>query len=122
MPELTLKQDEIDHLMESIQGSADIGSTDNTYDDLEWGKAIVRKSKTIRALSNRLYFAMATHADPWIIKEAKNDLHNEAFGLWCLKRKIDKSDYYAIIKRELKKRNLRFIRNNPPGFKLVYKK
>jgi len=117
MPDL--RQDEIDHLLESIQGSSDFETIDNTTNKLNAAITVIKRAKTVYALSNRLYFAMATRADYDTIKEARRDLHTEAFGLWCANRGIEKNDYYAIIKRELKKRGLRYINTNPPGYKLV---
>ena len=114
-----LKQDEIDHLLNSFQGTTDFEAIDNSVDKLEAATKIVKKAKAVRALMNRLYFAMATSSNHEIIREATRDLHNEMFGLWCVNRGMDKKDYYALIKKELKRRGLRYISINPPGYKLV---
>jgi len=114
-----LRQDEIDHLLESIQGTTDFQSIDDTANKINAAQKTEKIAKKVQALAGRLYFAMATRADFETILEARRDLHNEAFGLWCANRGIDKNDYYAIIRRELKKRGLRFTQKNPPGYKLV---
>jgi len=62
---------------------------------------------------------MAMCYDQERIDEAIRDLHNEMFGLWCANRGIDKKDYFSIMKKEIKRRGLRYISSNPPGYKLV---
>jgi len=124
MAEGNLKQAEIDHLLERIQGTsgfsaADFEDADNAVDKLAIAQKKINKAKTVRALADRLYFAMDMRSDPETIEEARRDLHSEAFGLWCANRGIDKNDYYSIIKKELKRRGLRYVSANPPGFKLV---
>jgi hypothetical protein len=114
---MDLRQDEIDHLMENIKDGIDLNN-DAIY-KADMSVATIKRAKTVRALTNRLCFAMITRANDETIKEAGRDLHNEMFGLWCANRRIEKSDYYSIVRKELKKRNLRFISANPPGCKLV---
>jgi len=111
-----LKQDEIDHLLDSLKNTADF---DETALKVNSSEIVIKKAKTVRALTNRLYFAMAMRASSEVISYAKQDLHNEMFGLWCANRGIEKNDYYTLIKKELKRRGLRYVSSNPSGFKLV---
>jgi hypothetical protein len=109
MAEANLKQDEIDHILDSLKGADGYDAVGSTLDKANAALAIVKKAKAVYALMERLYFTMATRADLEAVKEARHDLHCEAFGLWCANKGIGKDDYYAIIRRELKRRGLRYV-------------
>jgi len=114
-----LSQDEIDHLTESLQGAADIDPIETEVTTTEKLDALKRKSKNVHTLSKRLYYLMMVRADFDKVNDARRDLHNAKFGLWCANRSMEKKDYYLMIKKELKKRGLLYVSVNPPGYKLM---
>jgi hypothetical protein len=114
-----LKQEEIDQILETLSAGAPDFEAMEILSSSAAAKDAVQKARTVRACIARLNFSLAARAGPGEIREARQGLHVAAFGLWCANRGMQKSDYYAAVRRGLKKRGLRYVGSNPPGFKLV---
>jgi hypothetical protein len=112
-----LTQDEIDKLLKGYSGDMPGDITGSSTGALPSSK---EKAATVKTCLKRLDFLRETRADLHIIHSAKIDLHNAAFSLWCANHGMSyKEDYYARIRVELKRRGLRYVGSNPPGYKLV---
>jgi hypothetical protein len=112
-----LNQAEIDQILQALEG----GETSFDINQKVAAASIdnARKAKDVKACIERYYFAMAAKEDLYKIKEARRDLHIAGFSLWCSNRGISKDEYYSIMKKEMKKRGLRYVSSNPSGYKLV---
>ena len=115
--ESQLNQHEIDLLMESINTGTD--SFDVSRVESSLPNVLNKKIKTVRSYISRYFFRLINASSYDEIKEARWAFHYEAFSLWCSKKGISKDDYYILMRKEMKKRNLMYIDTNPPGYKLV---
>jgi hypothetical protein len=97
-----MTQDEIDALI------GNVSSVEDDHFDKKYSIRIRNKYRAVNAAKKRYEFALL-NLSFGEIKEARRYLHHAAFELWLANRSMTKSEYYELIKKEMKKRKTTFL-------------
>jgi len=106
MPQEKMTQDEIDTLLNSLNGGDIKISTDDLYESPLNIDEIKYRYNAIVACKLRLDYAQMNGSFEDII-EAKKNLHRAGFANWLFKHGLDREGYYRLMNKESKKWGLR---------------
>ena len=105
-----LSQTEIDFIFEAFNNApgevAEVSFDDKEADRLHYERH--RKLyKQLVSTQKRYEDAMECRAPHSEIQERRRDLHCYAFRNWLMCRRMSKEQYYALMRKEMKKRGMR---------------
>ena len=101
-----LSQADIDRLMASIGSEP----SEIDADEAEAIKLHAERHRKIRkqlAYALKRYdFALQSNEPHHVIKEQRDAVHYYAFKNWLMSKRMDKDQYYALMRKEMKKRGM----------------
>ena len=107
MSDEKLSQAEIDFIFATINSAPDdVKEIDAKDIELHYNqhKKLYRQ---LASAQKRYEFAMECGASYSEIQELRRDLHYYAFRNWLMHKWMDKEQYYALMRKEMKKRGMR---------------
>jgi len=100
-----LSQYDIDRLFENIANEPSndgIEETTKKHDE-----RLRNLGKQLASAVKRYDFALQNGEPYHIIKAHRDAMHYYAFKNWLMKRNMDKEQYYALVRKEMRKRGMR---------------
>ena len=102
-----LSQAEIDRLLETINREPNEIAVVSIEEAERRAKYLRNLYKQLRSAEKRYYAAMENGASHDVVMEHRRAFHHYAFKNWLERRGMDRGQYYALMREEMKKRGMR---------------
>ena len=107
MSDADLSQYDIDRLLETINSEPSETAIDDAEERRLYDEQHKNLGKQLASAIKRYDFALQNNEPHHVIRELREALHYYAFKNWLMSKKMDKEQYYTLIRKEMKKRGMR---------------
>jgi len=99
-----LSQSEIDLLTQTFHSGSDYNALEDEQAKIDRHRKLY---KELQRAIKRYFTAMENGYSFEVVNEARRNMHHYAFKNWLEHRGMDRQQYYALIRKEMKKRGMR---------------